>query len=125
MGQILEVYAVDVDALGLDTRVSGHDMAADLIQSKGKFLCGVPVNALGVAEFIERMQTGVTGFVATNAYPDAVDAETLAGYVRRDDLDRLVSTLEALDDDEFPMEEILDAIDKAIESGADIGTVLA
>ena len=124
MGRVLEVYAVDVDALGLDAHVSSHDAAADLIRSEGDFLCGMPVNALGVAEFVERMQIGAPGFVATSVYPDAESAEILAGYVRRGDLDRLLPALEALDDEDYPMDEVLDAVEDAIERGIDLGTAL-
>lgn len=122
MGRVLEVYAVDIDALGLSAGISSHDAAADLIRSKGDFLCGMPVNALGAAEFVERMQIGAPGFVATSAYPDAESAEILAGFVRRDDLDRLVPALEALNDEDYHMDEVLDAVEEAIKLGSDLGT---
>lgn len=47
MGRVLEVYAVDVDALGLDAGISSHDAAADLIRSKGDFLCGSETRTAG------------------------------------------------------------------------------
>ncbi|WP_138466979.1 hypothetical protein [Poseidonocella sp. HB161398] len=125
MGRVLELYAVPPGLIAADGPVPAHDAACDRIRAAGTFLAGVPVNSLGLRVFEARLAAAAPGLAASARFPGAATAELLAGHLPLAALAEAGPALEAADTSDFPLGEILEALEAAAESGADLATILA
>ena len=96
------------------TRQCTNERYCEAIEAIGHFHDGIPINALGWAEFEEKLQThGLGDLIASEIFANQRDELPSGEFLPRTRLDEARTVASTWDDDDFPLHALLEAIDEA------------